>query len=213
VRTAQRCAIGAGVLAAVVLAGCPPVDPARPPLDERDYPGELRDPSGLEGAFLLRQRIEASFISGTSRFEAVLQKQGPTLLVLGLTPFGTKAFVVTQRGAGVTAETYPGAELPFPPRFLMLDVHRAYFPPPAAGAAPVDGERTTTWAGEEVVERYQAGRIVERSFRRLDGTPPGIIRIRFGEWLPTEPSPAWIEIHQGWFGYALRIETLEQRWL
>ena len=60
-------------------------------------------------------------------FGLVLQKSGPKLVLLGLTPFGAKAFSVTQIGLQTWPESYLGPIQPVPPLNVLRDVQRAHF--------------------------------------------------------------------------------------
>jgi Protein of unknown function (DUF3261) len=57
----------------------------------------------------------------------VVQKNGPRLVLIGLTPFGAKAFSVTQIGVEVWSESKLGPALPVPPENVLRDLHRAHF--------------------------------------------------------------------------------------
>lgn len=195
------------VALALTLASCAA---HRPPL--RAYPGTLRRTSEIPGAFLMRQRVVAHYPGRDLSFDAVLQKQGDTLTLLGLTPFGTRAFVMQQRGVEVTFHATLPMELPFPPRNMLLDIHRTFFGPDRR-PAPVDGERAFVADGEEVRETWRAGRLRTRSYRRLDGDPPGLIEVNYGDGMLGRAAPRVIELRNGWFGYALTITTLAQQTL
>src|SRR5690606_31057451 len=118
----------AGLVASVcLLAACPVTDrrPDGPAVgDGPGYPGLLRSPGALpEGDFLWQQRVTARWGDEEAQgFDAALQRQGDTLTLVGLTPMGSKAFVVTQRGEALTFDNDSGRDMPFPPRYIMLDV-------------------------------------------------------------------------------------------
>src|SRR5690606_32469212 len=110
---------------------------------------------GLGEAFVLEQRVRSESLAGEYEFRAVLQKQGNDLVVVGLGPHGGRGFVLTQRGEEVEFESHLPRELPFPPRFMLLDIHRAFFKG-LDGPLP-DGEHRETRDGEEIVERWEGG--------------------------------------------------------
>ena len=179
------------LLVLALSAGCAS---RKPQATAPDYPGELVDPATIPDDFLARQRVRATWIDGEVEFDAVLQKQGDALTMVGLTPFGTRAFTLAQKGREVSFTKEIDRDLPFPPRNILLDVQRALFPA---------GER----AGEEVLERIEGGRLMERSFRRRDGKPAGQIVITYeGGMVGIEP-PRVLVLENGWFGYRLRVET------
>ena len=186
------------------------VTPPRAP--DSPYPGSLVPVSEIPGDFLMRQRVTAHYPGRTLSFDAALQKQGDTLTLLGLTPFGTRAFLLQQRGVEVSFTSYMPGDAPFPPRYMLLDIHRTFFiglgRPPAG-----DGERRGTRDGEEITERWERGRLMERHFRRLDGQPEGTVDVRFVDGMQGHAPPRTIEFHNGWYGYALTITTLAHQTL
>lgn len=189
----------AWLVALMLLAACAS-GPQRAPMKEDAYPGVLTDSAALPAGLFLRQRIDATFGDRNVSFSAVLQVDAGVLSLLALTPYGTRAFLLEQRGQSIHFTRYVDRELPFPPRFVLIDVHRALFSG-LGEASAADGSRTTERDGERITERWQAGRLIERTFERLDGKPAGVIRIRY-------PSADRIELDNGWFGYRLAIRTL-----
>jgi len=178
-------------------------------LTDADYPGELLPPAALGADLLWQQRVTASWGDSEQRgFDAAVQKQGETLTVIGLSPLGQQGFVLVQRGKDVSFENHTDLHLPFPPRFVLLDVQRAFFPWLSAGAA-ADGERTVVVGGEQIVEVRAGGRLVERRFTRLDGKPAGAIVVRY-EWAPDDAgrvAPKRAVLDNGWFGYRMTVDT------
>lgn len=202
----------AGVLVLSLVAACGP-RPRRPtmPKDPAAYPGTLRSPAALEHDFFWRQQVTARWGNKRKRgFQAVLQRQGEELKMVALSPMGQPGFVITLAGEAVSLENKTRRKLPFPPRFILLDIQRTFFPW-LPGDAPADGERRGEVDGEEVVERYAGGRLVERTFRRLDAKPPGLIRVTYEGWPAEGDAPAMAVLDNGWFGYRLEIATVEQR--
>lgn len=191
-----------------VLAGCGGGETAAP-----RYPGTLRSPAELGADVMMRQRLTAHWGQGESMsFEAVLQKRGDALLLLGLGPHGGRAFVLEHRGGEVRFEPYVDLEFPFPPRFILLDVQRVFFPYQDHDAAPPpDGVHERAVDGEIVREIWRDGRLVERTFRRADGRPEGVIRVDYGEGMARGAPPPAIELSNGWLGYTLAVETLQHQ--
>lgn len=189
-------------LALALVAAC---SPATVPSDlttrlrPQDYPGSLRAPAAAGADFMYRQRVTAQWKDLERGFDAVLQKQGDRMQLIGLTPMNTPAFVITHDPTGLEFENRTKQLLPFPPRFILLDVQRVFFPWPAT----LDGER--------IEEDRADGHLVERRFRRADGKPPGVIRIRYEGWEAGANAPRRAVLDNGWFGYRLIIETFEQR--
>lgn len=185
----------------------PGAQPAREQLTENAYPGSLVDSTALPGVFY-QQRIEARLGERTMSFAAVLQSDAGVLSLLALTPYGTRAFLLEQHGQRVRYANYVDRELPFPPRFILIDVHRTLFLG-LPGAPRKDGSHAALVRGERVVESWRGGYLHERTFERQDGRPAGLIRIRYldGGMRDGVP-PQRIELDNGWFGYQLTIHTL-----
>ena len=204
----------AGALFALLLAGCgaAATPTQRPP---PAYPGalvapsQLRSPPALGEAFALDERVRAETPRGNQEFRAVLQKRGDTLVLVGLGPHGGRGFVLTERGDEVDFESHLPEELPFPPRFILHDIQRAWFLG-LEGPLP-DGEHRAEIDGEEVVERWRGGRLRERTFRRLDGRPAGVIRVEYEGGLGGDEPPSVVRYDNGWFGYRLVLTTLSHQ--
>lgn len=208
----MRCAALGSLLSIALLcaSGCQRhTRPTNPKLAENAYPGELIDSTKLPPVFL-EQRIEAHFGQRRESFSAVLQSADGVLSLLGLTPYGARAFLLEQRGQRIAFTPYVNVPLPFPPRFIFLDVHRTYFRGLPSPPLP-DGTHRGTAAGEQIEERWQGGRLWERSFERLDKKPAGRIRVRFVGGLSAGTVPARIELDNDWFGYRLVILTLRSQ--
>jgi Protein of unknown function (DUF3261) len=238
-RLSALAAVLALVLAACVSMKAPPRQPFQ--LADADYPGELRAPSAYPADVLLRQRVTASWgdpaasdprAHGERSFDCAFQKQGDTLTLLGLTPLGSAGFVLTLTGDRIAFENRTPESLPFPPRFVLLDVERVFFPWLAGSGAPLpDGEHAGDVGAEHVVEYWAGGRLVERRFTRLDGKPAGTITVRYAADAAhaadaanaaaparsTDPAvrtgllaPPRAELDNGWLGYRLTVETYEE---
>jgi hypothetical protein len=175
-------------------------------LTAREYPGTLVLPSTVPGEFLARQLVKARYEGTRVRFESVLQKRGDTLTLLGLTPFGTRAFLLQQEGTAVTFTSYVDRVLPFPPRYILYDIQRALFI--GIGFGPLtDGVHTAHRDGEEIRERWKGGRVMERTFQRESGQPPGSITISCKDGMVFGVPPPKLKFRNGWFGYDLTITT------
>jgi hypothetical protein len=201
-----------GLLVALTACAAGPEHPPRP-IGEADYPGALVPVTEIPGAFLWRQQIAAEYGPRTVSFEAVLQKKDDRLVVLGLTPYGTRAFVIEQTGTSFTFTNHlpPEHALPFPPRSILLDIHRAWFMA-LPGGPKVDGEHAGDREGERITEVWRGGRVVERRYRRLNDLPVGEIAVRYGKDGMTglEP-PDEVVLDNRWFGYRLVVRTVERR--
>ena len=175
-----------------------------------EYFATLAAPSEIPGSFLALQEVEAVYGERKIKFQAALQKQGDVITLLGFTPFGTRAFLLQQRGAEVTFTSYVDRELPFPPRYVLIDIHRAYFWAPLPGPEenpPGDGWLELSRDGEVVRERWEGGTLRQRTFEREAGEPAGLIDIVYEPGMKDGVPPDAVIFHNGWFGYTLFIRT------
>src|SRR4051812_1145558 len=144
---------------------------------------ELPPPDAIRGAFALRQKLTATSSKGGGSFEAVLQKQPGTLTLVGLTPYGSRAFLLQQTKGDVSFTKYIPRDLPFAPTFLLLDIHRVLAT--WIGPALVTGERSGQAGDETIHERWQDGKLIERTFTTTSATtgpkaqPAGTITITY----------------------------------
>ncbi|MBI5608803.1 MAG: DUF3261 domain-containing protein [Deltaproteobacteria bacterium] len=206
------------LLAFLALLGCSG-QPLRPPvLTDAMYPWPLRPPTALGTNFLWQQRLTARVGPRSDSLPVAVQKQGDTLTMIGLTPFNTKAFLLTQTGDAIDFKKFVDRDLPFPPRYVLVDFQRTWLalgpsklgPLPGAGTLPEDGKEITGLDGEVLTQRVQGGKLVERQFVRL-GTPGEAnsppLTIRYSGYRP-DGLPGKVVLTNRWFGYELEIETL-----
>ncbi len=91
-----------------------------------DCPGTLVPTQELEGDWVIQERARIFAPRVDESYALVLQKRGPTVVLVGLTSFGVKAFAVTQVGVRTFPESFLGP-LPVPPENVLRDLHRAHF--------------------------------------------------------------------------------------
>ena len=188
----------------VALAGCAAQGHTRAP--QRASPMQLPDVEGISAPFLARQRVIATAGSERRAFEAVLQYDGRELLLLGLTPMGTKAFAVRQTGRVATAESFVDRPLPAPPEAILLDVHWSYFL--REDTPRDDGWHRRTLDGLRLRERWQNGRVHERIVKLGGGA---MVRIVYADGLARGRFPQNVVVthdDRGGRRLQLEIETL-----
>ena len=170
-------AVSIALVAVMAVAGCAHHEPPAAQGPAPPTAAELPPPDGIPGTFTLRQKLTATSAKGGGSFEAVLQKQPGTLTLVGLTPYGSRAFLLVQTKGDVQFTKYIPRELPFAPTFLLLDIHRVLAtwlgPPPATGA------RSGQVGDETIHERWQDGKLLERTFTSAKAQPPGTITITY----------------------------------
>ena len=175
---------------------------ASQPAGQRGPPPKLLEPSVFGPDFSWRQRVTVRYGERQPRsFDAVLQKQGDRMLLVGLTPINTVTFVVEQRGREVAFDNRTGQELPFDGRYILQDVQRVFAP--WLSGPEVSGRRVGERFGERIEERLVDGRVVERTFRRGQQPP---IRVQLKVGPVGTPAPQAI-LENPRFGYRLTIET------
>ena len=187
--------------AAVACAPTPPTEPAA----AREYNGPLVPSQEIDASFMWQQEITVSKGVFSHSFAAVLQSSRGELTVLGLTPFRTRAFVIRQKDRAIEFESFIEQKLPLEPRWVLVDIHRTFFDG-VPRRAPKDGTITAVVAGERRRDRWQGGRLLERTYERL-AEPGALIRIDYEEgyrWL--EPPPR-IRFDNDWYGYGLVVKT------
>jgi hypothetical protein len=187
-------------------------------MTEAMYPWALRTPAALGKNFLWQQRLTARVGQQSNSLQVAVQKQGDTLTMVGLTPFNTKAFVLTQTGDAIEFKKFVDRDLPFPPRYVLIDFQRTWLAlgVPTLGALseagnpPEEAKEIITLDGEVLTQRVQGGKLVERSFARQSGDKPGeaaALTIRYSGYR-ADGLPGKIVLTNKWFGYELEIETL-----
>lgn len=191
--------------AALVLTGCPTPPP---PEDVPPPQGVLHAPSELGPDFSLDHRVTLRWQGREEGFRGVLEKRGDTLTLVGLGPHGGRGFVLRQEGLEVSFESHLPQALPFPPEHILMAIHRAWLVG-LSGPLP-DGEHRAERDGEEIVERWEAGRLVSRTFRVLDGTPSGLFEVSYeGGFDPSlATAPNRVLVHDGWLGYDLEASAI-----
>ncbi len=201
------------VFALVTLAGCVSTPREPPALFAGDADIVLRAPEELGRTVVWRQRVTASWTdaAGASKersFDAVLQRLGDTLTLIGLSPMGSVGFALTLRDGDVDVRNDTGQELLLPPRRVLRDVQRVTYPW-VAGADHVlaDGLHVRDVGDERVVEVWASGRVRERRFVSL-GRETSAVVVTF-EW---DDASTWAPARAVLVGerYRLTVETLEE---
>ena len=204
------------VVACFVLLGCASISRPKPGSDATRRPlvapAALLPPSALGFDFQWRQRVSAHWPTGKQSFDAVLQKRDGELILVGLSPLGQPGFVLRLREHGaLEVENRTGQDLPFQPGYVLADVQRVFFPWLPVPAADWSGEQHGQRGDSAVVERYQAGRLVERRFERQ--TPVGLEHVTVHYTytsVAAQDAPQHVVLDNPLLGYTLSIETLEQ---
>ena len=195
-------------LLAITLASCHST--TRHVLDTLAYPGALQDPARMATEAVWQQRVTASWQApGEDRqergFDAALQRSGNSLTVVGLSPMGSVGFSIQQTPTTIDVVNNMAEQMVIPPRFILLDVQRAFFP---WNDTPLqNGERSEQQNDELITEVWRNSKLTKRTFRRLDQRPEGTITITYTWGNPDWVLPTRTVLDNAWFGYQLTIVT------
>lgn len=191
-------------LLVLLVAACGPARAPAAAEGEGTYPGVLHPPEALTPDMAVEQHVVVRKGTQSGAFDGVLQKRGSELVLVGLGPANVRAFVLRQEGDDARLEQTMGPTLPFPPRNILLDVHRAFFKRLPPGTT--DGTRRGALDGEEVTEIWSHGALLERRYERPELR--GAVRVFYGPGCGEERcEPASLRIVNEWFGYAIEIEN------
>jgi hypothetical protein len=171
----------------------------------------LHDPRTLPHDFMVRQHItiraqhDGKPVDG--ELDAVLQKQGETLLIVGFGPMNVKAFTLTQRGDRIELEQYMGPALPFSPRNVVVDVHRILFKRLPAPTEPAySGVLRGVLDDETVEETWRDGQLRQAVFTRPGSALAGAVRVELGAGCtPVRCEPETAALTNEWFDYSLTV--------
>lgn len=188
---------------AVVVAAVAACQGGGTPRPVQIKPVDIRSPGEMPGDFQWRQTVAVKYADRDARsFDAALDKRGDTLRLVGLTPLGTVMFVAEAEGTAVRFENRTGEPLPFDGSHILLDVQRVFFPWLEGDIE--DGVREGRRGEEQIRERWEGGRLLERVFER--GSEEAV-RVRYLEPGPRgQPAPR-IELENPRYHYRLSIET------
>lgn len=198
-------------------AGAPSADSAGAPASIEAAATEMRPVDAWPGSRMLRQRVRVEWPGGSEVFDAVLQRRPGELALLGLGPMNLVGFrLALVEGPRIEFENRSGRALPFAPAHILADVQRVFYPwlPEPWSPEPADCssgcERSGQVGSIAVWERQVDGRLVERRFALAERLDAGSVEIRYADGADeTGPRPR-VELENGWFGYRLTIETLEE---
>jgi hypothetical protein len=199
-----------GLLLASSWLACGPPKPPESPVPQYALRGVLRPTGELAPPFTVQQRIHGKYAGGDATIDCVVQLQNGKLTVVGLTPFGTRAFVIEQTGVEVRFQKFVDRDLPVQPEAVLYDIHRVFFrtlPP-----RQIDGVSEGQDHGDIVHERWLDGHIVERRFESLEGPVNNLVVVTF-EGAPAPVIAPRVRITNAAYAYALEIENTEQQTL
>jgi len=188
-------------LAALACSGRGTMPPAQP---------NLPSPASVQTDFFLRQEILATHQRRSVTYRAALEKRGDVLRLVGLTPYGSPAFMVEQSGDEIRFTAYVDLDLPFDPAHMLVDVHRVLFAGSGVGARLADGVHEFEDATGAVVETWMAGSITSRVFVDTESAAE-VARVDFrGALDPASITCPTAILRDEDHKYEIEIRTVEQ---
>jgi len=201
------------LLGLVTTAACGGAPKGPPPASARVDGAVLVPTDELSPPFVVQQRLKGQYGTRDMSLDCVLQLKDGKLTVLGLTPFGTRAFVIEQRGREVKLEKFIDREVPIDPTDVLADIHRVFFRGlPATESPRADGSYEQVDGGELVRETYKGGNLVERRFQSLEGPAPNLVVITYDGAKAPVIAPH-VRLTNVAYGYTLDIDNTEQQLL
>jgi hypothetical protein len=164
----------------------------------------------IEREQLMRQRLHFRFQEQEGSLQSVVQVSCGEVVVIGLSPLGTRLFTIRQSGLVVSVEPASNKDWPFPPERILLDVHRTFFYPLAHAPVP-DGDQKGQVAGIQVIDEWKNGRLLKRRIEAKDSEPPRTVVIDYeGGWVG-EGLPPRVRLRDEGLGYEIEVESVEYR--
>ncbi|MCB9667134.1 MAG: DUF3261 domain-containing protein [Myxococcales bacterium] len=154
--------------------------------------------------FVWRQRIVATHSRGTMSFGSVLEKRGTHLKLLGLTPFGTRAFLLEQDGSQMRYTAFTPQRLPFPPEYILHDVHRVF----RISAGEPDGWHCQPSMGVRMCNYWRGHALFKRALFHNISAKGAFVTITYGAGYVTNRPPPRVKLVNHEHGYSLDITTL-----
>lgn len=174
--------------------------------ERREYRGPLVDPREIAGDFMWQQRVSARHSERRGAFDAVLQKRGDELLVLGLTPMNTRGFSLLQKGTTIEYKQFVPFELPFSPSSVLYDIHRAFFYN-LLEPFQAEGTRVCAFENEKITDQFALGHLVKRRFENVSDSGDELIIEYASPGYAKQTPPRVTTIDNRAYGYHLRVET------
>lgn len=200
-------------LAVVVLAltqgGCARTPPVKTQLPSATS-GVLRSTEDLTvPPFVVEQHLKGQYGARALSLDCVVQFANEKLTVVGLTPFGTRAFVIEQLGTEVSFQKFVDREIPIEPADVLYDIHRVFF---RSLEGEGDGVREGQDQSDLVRETWRDGHIVERRFQSLEGPVANLVVVSF-EGAPAPVIAPVVRLTNTAYGYSLELDNSGQKLL
>lgn len=100
---------------------------AEPPtLTPTSYP--LQTPGSYGGTFTGQHLLEGEYEGRRLQLQTSVEIDADQIVILGLTPWQTRAFVIRYDGQRLDFENFTHREMPFPPALILSDVQQVLWP-------------------------------------------------------------------------------------
>jgi hypothetical protein len=177
------------MLALMLLSSCAWVQrPAELSISPSTY-YPLQTPSSYGTTFTAQNLLEGEYAGRRIQLQTHVEIDADQIVVLGLTPWQTRAFVLRYDGHKLAFENFTHHEIPFPPALILSDLQQVLWP-----VLP----NTAHWRVEDDVHRRE---------RRVYFQHQLITRIQYaGQSDAQSDVTLWNLLH----GYQLSIRTVHQ---
>jgi len=177
------------ILALFLLSSCTWLErSAEPPTSPPTY-YPLQTPGSYGGTFTAQNLLEGKYEGRRIQLQTQVEIDTDQIVVLGLTPWQTRAFVLRYDGQTLDFENFTHREMPFPPALILSDLQQVLWP-----TLP----NTSQWRVEDDVHPGE---------RRIYFRNQLITRIQYAG---PEAVPSDVTLWNLPYGYQLNIRTLHQ---
>jgi len=115
------------LLALLLLAGCSTTPKQKVSFaDYMHYP--LLPPASFGRVAEFEHMLHGYYQGRTFQLHALLRMDSNEILVLSLTPMGTRAFTIRYDGRNIKLDNPNGPKIPFPPELILSDIQEMFWP-------------------------------------------------------------------------------------
>jgi hypothetical protein len=164
------------------------------------------DPERLPADLSVHYRVAIDSGEGEVRTAIVAQREGDVLVVVGLTPFDTRAFSLRLEDGGLDLDRGIARHLGIEPLHVYDALARAALLDAQADSESSPDERSFALGDEVVSEKRTAGQLSLRRFAPASTSHEGGALVRW----PADGAGA-LEVENTWCGYSARLLPLSTR--
>jgi len=201
---------GLGLL--VLVVACGPLAWWELPRTYSDSTAQLVASEEISDDFLMRNRLRFRLRDQVRSFDLVVQVHCGEVVVIGLTPLGTRLFAIRQQGRRIQVEDEPEGGWRLAPEEILLDVHRILLYPLADPPLP-DGVHAASIGEPAIQERWRGGRLMTRTIADVSGRRSAIAVVRYDGGVTALEPPKRATLDNLERDYTLEVETLSRQTL